>query len=84
MILEVMRLEDKVKSYEGTNKNTKESEKLAMAGDAGEISRLKKELARTKEDLATLKKQSEGLHKSWDEVSDKYATTVQQGDKKSN
>ncbi|RDA93522.1 hypothetical protein CP533_4000 [Ophiocordyceps camponoti-saundersi (nom. inval.)] len=73
MIIEVMRLEDRLKTYEGTNKDTKESEKLAVAGKPGELASLKKELARKEEDLQTLKKQSTQLHKSYDELSDKYA-----------
>ena len=44
MILEVLRLEEKLKQFEGTDKKTKESEKLAMAGEPGEIARLRKAL----------------------------------------
>ncbi|PHH80492.1 hypothetical protein CDD80_1259 [Ophiocordyceps camponoti-rufipedis] len=73
MIIQVMRLEDRLKTYEGTNKDTKQSEKLAVAGKPGELAALKKEVARKEEDLQTLKKQSEQLHKSYDELSDKYA-----------
>jgi B-cell receptor-associated protein 31 len=80
MILEVMRLEDKVRNYEGTTKKgAAQSEKLAMAGDAGEISRLKKELEKKTVDLETLKKQSSQLHTSYDELSDKYAATQSDG-----
>ncbi|KAI3555875.1 hypothetical protein CABS03_10250 [Colletotrichum abscissum] len=82
MILEVMRLEDKVRGYEGTKGNTKESEKLAVAGDAGEIAKLRKQLEEKNRDLETLKKQSAGLHKSYDELSDQYASTQLKGDKK--
>ncbi|EFQ25574.1 hypothetical protein CGRA01v4_02401 [Colletotrichum graminicola] len=82
MILEVMRLEDKVRSYEGTKGNAKESEKLAVAGEPGEIARLRKELEQKNRDIETLKKQSAGLHKSYDELSDQYAKTQPQGNKK--
>ena len=83
MILEVMRLEDKVRAYDGsTRKDAKQSEKLTMAGDAGEISRLRKELEHKTADLETLKKQSAGLHKSYDELSDKYAATQVDGSAK--
>jgi len=82
MILEVMRLEDKVRSYEGTKGNTKESEKLAVAGEPGEIAKLRKELEQKNRDIETLKKQSAGLHKSYDELSDQYAKTQTQGNKK--
>src|SRR5690349_22379097 len=44
MILEVLRLEERVKMYEGTEKNTKEAQKLAQAGEPGEIARLKREV----------------------------------------
>ena len=82
MILEVMRLEDRVKVYEGTNKNTKESEKLAVAGKPGELGKLREQLAKKEQDLETLKKQSAQLHKSYDELSDKYNTMVQDGEGK--
>ena len=85
MIIEVMRLEDKVRDYEGTTKkDTKQSEKLAMAGEPGEIARLRKELDAKTRDLDTLKKQSAGLHTSYDELADKYAATQQSGRKKDN
>ncbi|KAK3943701.1 endoplasmic reticulum transmembrane protein 3 [Diplogelasinospora grovesii] len=78
MILEVLRLEEKIKIYEGTDKNTKQQEKLAVAGEPGEIARLKKELARKDEDLKTLKEQSAGLTREYHALSDKYAETQQQ------
>lgn len=80
MILEVMRLEDKVRAYEGTKSDTKEAEKLAVAGKPGELARLRKELEQKDQDLKTLKKQSEQLHKSYDELSDKYAATQKTGE----
>ncbi|ROT42286.1 B-cell receptor-associated 31-like protein [Sodiomyces alkalinus F11] len=84
MILEVMRLEDRVKAYEGTRKDAKESEKLAMSGKPGEIARLRAEVEHKDQDLKNLKKQSEQLHKAWDELSEKYskATGLPAGDKK--
>ncbi|KAH8179382.1 b-cell receptor-associated protein 31-like domain-containing protein [Sarocladium implicatum] len=80
MIMEVMRLEDRLRSYEGTNKNTKESEKLAVAGKPGELASLKEKLAKKEQDLETLQKQSKQLHKSYDELSDKYAATQLDGE----
>ena len=78
MILEVMRLEDKVRNYEGTTrKGAKDSEKLAMAGQPGEIAKLRKELERKDTDLKTLKKQCEGLQREYNEISDKYAATME-------
>ncbi|RFU74267.1 endoplasmic reticulum transmembrane [Trichoderma arundinaceum] len=80
MILEVMRLEDKVRAYEGTNKNTKQSEKLAVAGKPGELAALKEKLEKKDQDLQNLKKQAEQLHKAYDELSDKYAATQIDGE----
>ncbi len=73
MILDVLRLEEKVKKYEGDPKASgKQSEKLANAGDAGEIGKLKKQLAEKDRDIETLKKQSEGLSREYTNISDKY------------
>lgn len=74
MILEVLRLEEKVKKYEGDPKASgKESEKLANAGGAGEIGKLKKQLAEKDRDIETLKKQAEGLSREYGDLSDKLA-----------
>ena len=75
MILEVLRLEEKVHEYEGTKKNAKQAEKLAVAGEPGEIARLKKALAQKDQDLENLKKQAGGLHREYDSLSEKYAQT---------
>lgn len=74
MILEVLRLEDRVKFLEGDKKaGGKDSARLAEAGSIGEIGALKKELEAKDRDIETLKKQCEGLtaeyHKLGDEVS---------------
>lgn len=82
MILEVMRLEDKIRDYEGTKAGTKESEKLAVAGKSDEIASLRKQLDLKEQDLQTLKKQSEQLHKSYNELSDKYDATQLDGEGK--
>lgn len=74
MILEVLRLEERVKKYEGTtDKNSKESVKLAEAGGAGEIARLRKEISKRDQDIETLKKQASGLHKEYNDLTDKVA-----------
>jgi len=80
MIIEVMRLEDRVRSYEGTKADTKQSEKLAVAGKPAEVANLRKELEKKDQDLKNLKKQSEQLHKAYDELSDKYAATQKDGE----
>lgn len=74
MILETLQLEEKVKRYEGDPKaKGKQSEKLLQAGDAGEISQLKNELAQKDRDLETLKKQSEGLGREYGKLGDQFS-----------
>ena len=71
MILDVLRLEEKVKLYEGDPKASgKNADKLAQAGDAGEIGRLKNELAKKDRDIETLKKQAEGLSREYNNLGD--------------
>jgi hypothetical protein len=76
MILDVLRLEEKVKLYEGDpSTKGKQSGKLADAGGAGEIGKLKNQLAQKDRDIETLKKQSAGLSKEYGNLSDQYAKT---------
>lgn len=80
MILDVLRLEEKVKKYEGDPKASgKESEKLNNAGNAGEIGKLRKELAKKDQDIETLKKQSAGLTREYGDLSDKLEATQADG-----
>lgn len=80
MILDVLRLEEKVKRYEGNpSAGGKEGEKLNNAGNMGEIAKLREELAAKDRDIATLKKQSEGLSKEYGSLSDKYEATQADG-----
>ncbi|MCJ1452076.1 hypothetical protein MMC28_002417 [Mycoblastus sanguinarius] len=73
MILDTLRLEEKVKRYEGDPKASgKESEKLAQAGGAGEIGKLKNQLAQKDRDIETLKKQSEGLSREYGNLGDQF------------
>ncbi|RAL16673.1 putative BAP31 domain protein [Aspergillus homomorphus CBS 101889] len=74
MILEVLRLEDRVKLLEGDKRaGGKDSARLAQAGEVGEIGRLKQELEAKDRDIETLKKQCENLtaeyHRLGDQVS---------------
>jgi len=56
MILEVLRLEEKVNKYEGNPKaGGKQGEKLENAGNAGEIGRLRNDLARKEKEFDALK-----------------------------
>ena len=76
MILEVLRLEEKVKVYEGTTtKGSKDSAKLAAAGEPGEIARLRKALEEKDRDMETMKKQVQGLHKEYSEMGDRLAAS---------
>ncbi|KAI0178922.1 B-cell receptor-associated 31-like protein [Hypoxylon sp. FL1284] len=75
MIIETLRLEEKLKQYEGTDRKTKESEKLATAGKPGEISRLKNEIEKRDRDIEALKKQAEGLSREYNELCEKYGET---------
>ena len=76
MILDVLRLEENVKKYEGDPKATgKQADKLANAGNAGEIGKLKNQLAEKDRDIETLKKQAAGLSREYNELSDKYGAT---------
>ncbi len=79
MILETLRLEEKVKQYEGTDKGGKDSAKLAAAGDAGEIARLKEELARKDRNIEVLKKQASGLHREYDALGEKFSAKNDDG-----
>jgi B-cell receptor-associated protein 31 len=73
MILDVLRLEEKVKAYEGSSSvGGEQSKKLAKAGETGanEIGELKKQLAQKTRDLDTLKKQSQGLSAEYNRLGD--------------
>lgn len=73
MILDVLRLEEKVKMYEGDKKGSdKDSTKLAQAGEFGEIGELKKQLSKKDKELNAMKKQAEGLQKEYDNLSVEY------------
>lgn len=74
MILELLRLEDKVKHLQGDKQTGgKDSARLAQAGDLGEIGRLKEELVTKDRDIETLKKQSEGLAREYHSLGDKVS-----------
>lgn len=71
MILDQLRLEDKLLKYEGKDAGP-ESEKLGARYRADEIGQLKKKLEQEQKDKATLKKQAEGLQKEYEDLSIKY------------
>ena len=73
MILDVLRLEEKVKMYEGDKKvGGKSSAKLDEAGQLGEIGKLKRDLGKKDKELQAMKSQAEGLQKEYDQLSVKY------------
>jgi B-cell receptor-associated protein 31 len=86
MILDVLRLEEKVKMYEGDkHAGGKEGEKLDSSYRADQIGELKKQLAKKDKELDAMKKQAEGLQKEYDSLSVKYnQANPSSGDKKSN
>lgn len=71
MILDTLRLEEKVKRYEGDPKASgKNSQKLDQAGEAGEIGKLKNQLAQKDKEIQAIKSQSEGLSREYDNLGD--------------
>jgi B-cell receptor-associated protein 31 len=71
MILEVLRLEDRVKLLEGDkNAGGKDSTRISEAGSVGEIGRLRKELETKDRDIETLKKQADGLQREYHKLGD--------------
>lgn len=75
-ILETLKLEAKIKRYEGDAKASgKDGAKLEQAGGGNEIGNLKKQLAQKDRDLENLRKQAEGLNREYRDLADKYAAT---------
>jgi len=71
MILDQLRLEEEVNRLKGDPKASgKTSEKLANAGDIGEIGRLKKELDQKTRDLETMRKQHESFQREYNRLAD--------------
>ncbi|MCJ1228217.1 hypothetical protein MMC12_004878 [Toensbergia leucococca] len=74
MILKELRLEEKLKRYEGNPQDTgKDSGKLDQAGGPGEIGKLKNKLAEKDKELQAMKKQAEGLQREYSNLSDQFA-----------
>jgi len=70
MILDVLRLEEKVKMYEGDKKAG--GEKLNDIGNANEVGQLKREIGKKDKELQAMKSQAEGLQREYDQLSVKY------------
>lgn len=86
MILDVLRLEEKVKQYEGdSSAGGKEGKKLSATGRADEIGQLKRELEKKDKQLQAMESQAKGLQKEYDSLSVKYnQMNPGDGSKKSN
>lgn len=76
MILDVLRLEEKVKAFEGDKgAGGKNSEKLSPERSANEIGQLKRQLEKKDKELQAMKSQAEGLQKEYDSLASKYNQT---------
>ena len=74
MILDVLRLEEENKQLKGTSSGkSKSSTGIEVAGDSGEIGKLRKELERKDRDIETLKKQSQGLSDEYNRLGDQVS-----------
>ncbi|KAI9677170.1 MAG: hypothetical protein M1829_002744, partial [Trizodia sp. TS-e1964] len=77
LILDVLRLEERVKRISGDpNAAGTQSDKLASAGNPGEIGKLRNKLAEKDRDIEALRKQSEGLSREYRELSDRFTKVV--------
>lgn len=80
MILETLRLEDRVRLFEGDKKaGGKDSARIAEAGSVGEIGRLKEIIDAKDRDIETLKKQCDGLTREYHSLGDQISN--EKGDK---
>lgn len=71
MILDVLRLEEENRRLKGESTGSeKNSKKLADAGESGEISKLRQELARKDKDLEAMKSQANGLSAEYNKLGD--------------
>jgi hypothetical protein len=73
MILDVLRLEEEVKTMKGDPATKGKS--LKDAGDLGEVAKLKEELAAKDRDMANLKKQVENMSQEYNRLGDEVSGT---------
>ncbi|KAF2471098.1 endoplasmic reticulum protein-like protein [Lindgomyces ingoldianus] len=73
MILDVLRLEEEVKSLKGDSKTKGKGASLPNAGSPGEIASLKEQLAAKDRDMANLKKQVENMQKEYNRMGDQVS-----------
>ncbi|KAH9863850.1 hypothetical protein J1614_009782 [Plenodomus biglobosus] len=72
MILDTLRLEEELKSFKGDT-NAKKGTSLKDIGGAGEVGKLKNELAAKDRDMETLKKQVENMQKEYNRMGDEVS-----------
>ncbi|KAF3002406.1 hypothetical protein E8E13_002795 [Curvularia kusanoi] len=72
MILDVLRLEEELKTYKG-EEGTKKGSSLKQVGGAGEVGKLKNELAAKDRDMENLKKQVEQMQKEYNRMGDQVS-----------
>jgi hypothetical protein len=72
MILDVLRLEEEVKSLKGDS-STKKGSSLKDVGGAGEVGALKNQLAAKDRDMENLKKQVENMQKEYNRMGDQVS-----------
>jgi len=73
MILDVLRLEERLKMYEGNKAGAgKDGIGLDKVGDANEIGQLKRQLQKKDKELQAMKSQAEGLQREYDQLCVKY------------
>ncbi|KAF1922920.1 endoplasmic reticulum protein [Didymella exigua CBS 183.55] len=73
MILDVLRLEEELKTYKGET-GTKKGSSLKDIGGAGEVGKLKNELAAKDRDMENLKKQVEQMQKEYNRMGDQVSS----------
>lgn len=74
MILDVLRLEEELKQYKGETGSTKKGQTLKdVQGGAGEVGKLKNELAAKDRDMENLKKQVEQMQKEYNRMGDQVS-----------
>lgn len=80
MILDVLRLEEEVKTLKGDPKATS-GKSVKNIGGVGEVANLKEELARKDRDMENLKKQVENMQKEYNNMGDQVAGSAGAGRK---
>ena len=73
MILDVLRLEEEVKTLKGDPATKGKGSSLKNAGQPGEIGKLKEELAAKDRDMDNLKKQVENMQKEYNRMGDEVS-----------